>query len=83
MDTHFFKISDDYHQLNRDVHGASTDVELTSNENLVTMRTEQIALKDQSFAYLKAKDIYDLIGVNLASSFVSGRFFRCRFLSSF
>jgi uncharacterized protein YdcH (DUF465 family) len=53
-DNHFLKMSDDYHQLNRDVHRAETDVEPTSDENLATMRKARIALKDQIFAYLKA-----------------------------
>lgn len=53
-DNHFTKMSDDYHQLNRDVNRAETDVEPTSDENLATMRKERIALKDQIFAYLKA-----------------------------
>lgn len=52
-DAHFVKMADAYHQLNRDVHRAETDVEPTSDDHLAKMRKERIALKDDLFAYLK------------------------------
>jgi uncharacterized protein YdcH (DUF465 family) len=52
-DAHFVKLADEYHQLNRDVHRAETDVAPTSDDHLATMRKRRIALKDQIFTYLK------------------------------
>jgi len=51
-DAHFAKLSDDYHELNRAVHRAETDVEPTSDDNLTNMRKRRLALKDQIAAYL-------------------------------
>jgi uncharacterized protein YdcH (DUF465 family) len=52
-DAHFAKLADTYHQINRDVHRAETDVEPTSDDHLAEMRKERIALKDELFALLK------------------------------
>tara|TARA_R110000850_G_scaffold133971_2_gene255132 strand:- start:1475 stop:1717 length:243 start_codon:yes stop_codon:yes gene_type:complete len=52
-DTHFAKMSDDYHRLNRAIHRAETDVEPTSDDNMQKMRRERLALKDQIAAYLR------------------------------
>jgi uncharacterized protein YdcH (DUF465 family) len=52
-DGHFAKLSDDYHELNRKVHKAETNIEPTSDDNLIKMRKERLALKDQIFGYLK------------------------------
>ena len=51
-DAHFAKLSDDYHELNRAVHRAETDVEPTSDDNLTNMRKRRLAFKDQIAAYL-------------------------------
>lgn len=53
-DTHFAKLTDAYHAINRDVHRAETDVEPTSDDHLADMRKERVRLKDEVFAYLKA-----------------------------
>lgn len=52
-DTHFAKMSDDYHTLNRAIHRAETDVEPTSDDNMQKMRRERLALKDQIAVYLR------------------------------
>mgnify|MGYP000070715408 CR=1 FL=1 len=52
-DSHFAKLSDSYHTLNRAVHRAETNVEPTSDDHLVDMRKERMALKDTIYAYLK------------------------------
>jgi uncharacterized protein YdcH (DUF465 family) len=52
-DAHFVKLAETYHQVNRDIHRAETDVEPTSDDHLAQMRKERIALKDEVFAYLK------------------------------
>ncbi|GAA6178210.1 YdcH family protein [Sulfitobacter pacificus] len=54
-DGHFAKLSDRYHVLNRAIHRAETDVEPTSDDHMVAMRKERLALKDQIFAYIKAQ----------------------------
>ena len=53
-DAHFAKLSDDYHELNRALHRAETDVEPTSDDHMVDMRKKRMALKDEIYAYLKA-----------------------------
>ncbi|MGJ8595256.1 YdcH family protein [Sulfitobacter sp.] len=54
-DTHFAKLSDSYHTVNRAIHRAETDVEPTSDDHMQEMRRERIALKDQIAAYLREK----------------------------
>ncbi len=51
-DAHFAKLSDAYHELNRAVHRAETDVEPTSDDHMVEMRKQRLALKDEISAYL-------------------------------
>ncbi|MDF3416241.1 YdcH family protein [Sulfitobacter sp. M57] len=53
-DSHFAKIADEYHTLNRALHRAETNVEPTSDEHMVDMRKERMALKDAIYAYVKA-----------------------------
>ena len=54
-DGHFAKLSDEYHALNRALHRAETDVEPTSDDNMVGMRKQRMALKDEIYAYVKAQ----------------------------
>ena len=51
-DGHFARLADLYHQINRDVHRAETDVEPTSDAYLTEMRKKRMTLKDEIFAYL-------------------------------
>ena len=44
---HFAKLYDEYHDINRAVHRAETDVEPTDDLNMAQMRKERLALKDQ------------------------------------
>lgn len=53
-DKHFSKLADAYHDVNRDVHRAETDVAPTTDDHLVTMRKERMRLKDEIFSYLNA-----------------------------
>lgn len=50
---HFAKLSGEYHELNRAVHRAETDVEPTDDMHMEEMRKQRLALKDQLFAMLK------------------------------
>jgi uncharacterized protein YdcH (DUF465 family) len=54
--THFAKLADAYHDLNRDVHRAETDVEPTSDEHLTQMRKERMALKDELYALITTQE---------------------------
>ena len=53
-DAHFAKLADSYHELNRALHRAETDVEPTSDDHMTEMRKARIALKDEIYGYLKA-----------------------------
>ncbi len=46
-DAHFRKLFDEYHELNRAIHRAETNVEPTDDFNEQTMRKQRMALKDQ------------------------------------
>lgn len=51
-DAHFSKLHDEYHEINRAVHRAETDVEPTTDEHLEEMRKTRMALKDQLYTML-------------------------------
>ncbi|WP_299725729.1 DUF465 domain-containing protein [uncultured Tateyamaria sp.] len=53
-DAHFARLADEYHNVNRDVHRAETDVEPTSDEHMSEMRRTRMRLKDELFAMLSA-----------------------------
>ncbi|MEM8803550.1 MAG: YdcH family protein [Pseudomonadota bacterium] len=50
---HFAKLFDAYHEVNRKVHRAETDVEPTSDEHMTYLRRQRLALKDEVYALLK------------------------------
>ena len=52
-DTHFQKLADRYHEVNREVHRAETNIEPTSDEHLTNMRKERMTLKDEIYTILK------------------------------
>lgn len=52
-DTHFAKLSEDYHTINRAIHRAETDVEPTDDLHMAQMRKERLAIKDQIAAILR------------------------------
>ncbi len=49
---HFVKLAERYHELNRDIHRAETDVEPCSDDHMNQMRRERLHLKDQIAAML-------------------------------
>ncbi|MDI4662889.1 DUF465 domain-containing protein [Xanthobacter autotrophicus] len=51
-DAHFAKLYDAYHEVNRQVHRAETDVEPTGDIEMEAMRRERMRLKDELFALL-------------------------------
>ena len=53
-DAHFAKLADEYHEVNRAVHRAETNVEPTDDFNEEEMRKKRIALKDELYKMLSA-----------------------------
>ena len=53
-DAHFASLSDKYHELNRAVHRAETDVEPTDDLHMAEMRKQRLALKDEIWGILSA-----------------------------
>ena len=51
-DGHFAKLAEEYHELNRAVHRAETNVEPVEELAEVEMRKKRAALKDQLYAML-------------------------------
>ncbi len=46
-DGHFRKLADDYHEVNRAVHRAETNVEPMTEQAEADLRRQRMALKDQ------------------------------------
>jgi hypothetical protein len=44
---HFATLADRYHEVNRAVHRAETDVEPTSDAHMTEMRRERMRIKDE------------------------------------
>jgi uncharacterized protein YdcH (DUF465 family) len=51
-DAHFAKLFDAYHDVNRAIHRAETDVEPTDDFNMESMRKERLKLKDEIYGML-------------------------------
>ncbi len=51
-DAHFAKLFDDYHEINRTVHRAETNVEPMEELAEVDLRKRRAALKDEIYRYL-------------------------------
>jgi hypothetical protein len=52
-DTHFLRISDKYHELNRTIHRGETDVEPMGDFHLEDLKKQRLALLDEISSYLK------------------------------
>ena len=50
---HFSNLMDAYHEVNREVHRAETDIEPTSDAHLIEIRRKRMALKDEIYAMLR------------------------------
>jgi uncharacterized protein YdcH (DUF465 family) len=53
-DAHFAKLADEYHEINRTVHRAETNVEPMSPDAETDLRKRRAALKDELWALLSA-----------------------------
>ena len=51
-DAHFAKLFDEYHDVNRAIHRAETNVEPTDDMHMETMRKSRLALKDKIYGML-------------------------------
>ncbi|WP_425098633.1 YdcH family protein [Tropicibacter sp. S64] len=51
-DAHFAKLAEDYHEINRRVHRAETNVEPMEQLAEETLRKQRAALKDQIYGIL-------------------------------
>ncbi|MCG6857334.1 MAG: YdcH family protein [Salaquimonas sp.] len=52
--SHFNRMFEEYHEINRAVHRAETDVEPTDDAHMEDMRKKRLALKDELYAMLTA-----------------------------
>lgn len=52
-DAHFAKLHDEYHEINRKIHRAETDIEPTDDFHLEDMRKQRLALLDEIAPYLR------------------------------
>lgn len=53
-DGHFARLSDAYHDINRAIHRAETDVEPTDDFHMEQMRKKRLKLKDEIYGMLTA-----------------------------
>ncbi len=53
-DTHFAKLYDEYHEINRAVHRAETNIEPMEDLAQNDLRKQRAALKDEIYRYLTA-----------------------------
>ncbi|MCX5494114.1 YdcH family protein [Kaistia dalseonensis] len=51
---HFAKLADEYHEVNRAIHRAETDVEPTDDLHMIDLRKRRMILKDEIAALLRA-----------------------------
>ncbi|MBO3760247.1 YdcH family protein [Ciceribacter sp. L1K23] len=51
-DAHFAKLFEDYHEVNRAIHRAETDVEPVGDAHMETMRKKRMVLKDEIYGML-------------------------------
>jgi len=52
-DSHFAKLADAYHELNREIHRMQTEVEPVTTMTEEDARKKRLALKDEIAAYLR------------------------------
>ncbi len=53
-DSRFARLFDEYHEVNRAIHRAETNVEPTDDFNEVEMRKKRMSLKDELWGILSA-----------------------------
>lgn len=53
-DSHFARLCDSYHDVNRTIHRAETNIEPTTPEHEAALRKQRMALKDEIARLLRA-----------------------------
>jgi uncharacterized protein YdcH (DUF465 family) len=53
-DPHFARLADEYHEINRAIHRAETDVEPTDDLHMAEMRKQRLHLLDEIAGILRA-----------------------------
>ncbi len=51
-DSHFLRLSNEYHEVNRKVHRAETDIEPVDDATMTEMRRQRMRLKDEIYGML-------------------------------
>ena len=54
--SHFAKLVDEYHEINRQIHRMETEVEPVATHTEEEARKRRVALKDQIASYLQGSD---------------------------
>ena len=54
VDDHFARLADQYHDLNRQIHRAETNIEPMDDLAMIELRKQRGALKDSLYAALRA-----------------------------
>lgn len=52
-DAHFARLADEYHEINRTLHRAETNVEPMDDFHMVELRKQRMALKDEIYRMLQ------------------------------
>lgn len=53
-DRHFSRLSSEYHDVNRSIHRAETNIEPTDDVHMEDMRKKRMRLKDEIYGMLSA-----------------------------
>jgi len=53
-DGHFTRLSNEYHDVNRSIHRAETNIEPTDDHHMEDMRKKRMRLKDEIYGMLSA-----------------------------
>lgn len=54
VDAHFARMTEKYHELNRKIHRAETNLEPMEDLAMIELRKERAALKDNIYSVLRA-----------------------------
>lgn len=55
VDTHFARMADQYHELNRKIHRAETNIEPMEDLAMIDLRKQRAALKDSIYSVLRTQ----------------------------
>jgi uncharacterized protein YdcH (DUF465 family) len=58
QDAHFARLFDEYHQVNREIHRAETNIEPMDDLTMIDLRKTRLRLKDQLYGLLAMVGVY-------------------------